>query len=292
MEFYIGIGGLVLHILSEKELTYTDTLAKFFISPAAPDLTVRCTWDWESVPKPTGPFAGQDLLQNYYYENGHHFCATRGGVKGWTACAEYDFARGEILCGINEKPFLLPQRHLDSILRFLPARAMLQHFGVSFFHAAQIAVGEGGILFTAPSGTGKTTQAHLWMQQEGARLICNDRTLVRRRGGEWHTFGYPIDGSAPVCSTEEHPLRCIVLLTQAKENTVRRLSPARAIPLLMPQLVIDVWSAQARTTAMEQLIAIMREVPVYHLACTPDTAAVDCLKHCLLKEGVLHESDS
>lgn len=56
-------------------------------------------------------------------------------------------------------------------------------FFVLFFHAAQITYQETGILFAGPSGAGKTTQAKLWERFRNARIICNDRTLLRKQDG-------------------------------------------------------------------------------------------------------------
>lgn len=111
-----------------------------------------------------------------------------------------------IQCVLNLDNYVYIPQQMDFILRTLPMRAIFQQFGTLFFHAAQIAVKETGILFTAPSGTGKTTQAKLWEKYRGARRICADRTLVRRLPEGWRTFGYPLDGSEPICSEEEHAL--------------------------------------------------------------------------------------
>ena len=160
----------------------------------------------------------------------------------------------------------------------LPMREIFQHFQTVFLHASQIAIRGKGILFTAPSGTGKTTQAKLWKQYRGAEIICNDRTLTRKLDGLWHTYGYPIDGSEPVRSEKVNRLRCVVLLRQGLTNTIQPLPPARAVSLLMRQVVFDTWSGTARATAMQQLLSLVEDIPVFLLTCTPDERAVEMLE--------------
>lgn len=288
MNVNLNLGGIVFcfHLARPVELEPELTL---FLreNGSALDIEIEISWDWDAAPKPHSEEIGRDLLQVYYAEADRLFCMTRGGLKGFIAGCWYtpDFCR--MVCTINEKTFLTTPKKLGLLLRFLPMRAIFQHFGVLFFHAAQIELDGRGILFTAPSGTGKTTQADLWVRHENARLICNDRTLLRKTDGIWYTYGYPVDGSAPVRSGESHPLACVVLLSQAKENQISRLRSGKAVARLMPQLVMDGWSADARMRGMELLLELLKDIPVYHLACTPDEDAVACLKHQLKEDGMI-----
>lgn len=246
------------------------------------------TWEWPPpiLPSPGTPILGENLLQYYYREGDTDICLTRAGPKGAIACCLWqDVTR--ITCYVNAKPFLMPPDTLGALLRFLPVCALFAHFDTLFFHAAQVALGGRGIVFTAPSGTGKSTQAGLWVRERGAKLICNDRTLVRRVGEEWRTYGYPIDGSSPVRSSEVNRLACIVLLAQGEDNRVERLRGAEAITCLMPQLVLDGWSGEARLRAIELLDGVLGAVPVYRQTCTPDERAVACLENRLREDEVI-----
>lgn len=289
MDVLLHLGGLIFSLHAQRELDWSRTLEPFIGGGGQPDLNIEFSWDWDRVRLPSVSMLGRDAIQNYYLEGSHRYCLTRGGPKGYIACAEYDGEFRRILCTINASPFLCPPRLLDSVLRFLPLRAIFQQFQTLFFHAAQIALGDTGILFTAPSGTGKTTQAHLWERYRGAKIICNDRTLVRKSDSRWQTYGYPIDGSEPVCSGEIHTLGAVVLLEQGDGNRVERMKASRALPRLMPQLVIDGWSARARELAMEQLLTLLAEIPVYILSCTPDYEAVSCLERRLVSDGVIQD---
>lgn len=291
MEITLKLGGVLLRFRSERDLEIDPELTNFLAERAAADLTVHVSWDWAHARRPHTASVGQDLLQTFYREGETRWCELRGGPKGPVACTRYAADFREIVCTIHAEPFLQPPSTMGGVLRMLPMRAIFQHFGVLFLHAAQIAYRGRGILFSAPSGTGKTTQARLWQAHRGAEIVCNDRTLLRKTGGVWRTYGYPLDGSEPVRSGSVHALGCVVLLEQGKENTVQRLRPARAASLLMQQTVIDGWDAHAREQAMEQLMALLAEIPVYLLACTPDARAVRALETKLTEEGVLPDGN-
>lgn len=285
MEIRLKLGGILFHFNSEREMDIDQELYPFISQEVTgAEIDVFISWNWEKAEKPERSFVGQDLIQNYYQEEENNYCVTRGGPKGAIACTSYSQEFKELKCFINEAPFLYSPHCLGHIIRFLPMRAVFQHFGVLFFHASQIVLNDYSILFTGPSGIGKTTQARLWMEYEGARMVCNDRTLIRETDEGWNAYGYPIDGSSPIRSNEVNRLGCIVLLSQGKENHVEKISAAQAIAGLMSQLVIDSWNPQAHVKAMEVLSEMLRDIPVFRLCCTADRKAVDCLKDKLREE--------
>ena len=279
MEYKLQFADVVFHILSEREIELEPELQPFLAAKTKPaDITVQVSWEWEHAKLPDSDRAGEDLLSYYYIEGAERFCVTRGGPKGAVACTRYNGDLSEVVCTYNEKPFPMLPNTMGSLMRMLPMREMFQHFQTLFLHASQIALRGKGILFTAPSGTGKTTQAKLWKQYRGAEIICNDRTLTRKLDGVWHTYGYPIDGSEPVRSEQVNRLGCVVLLRQGLTNTIQRLPPAKAVSLLMRQVVFDTWSGTARATAMQQLLSLVEDIPVLLLTCTPDERAVETLE--------------
>ena len=78
-----------------------------------------------------------------------------------------------------------------------------------------------------------------------------------------------------------------MLLRQGQQNQVVRLNGRHAIAALMPQMVIDGWSAEAKAREIELLANLLEEIPVYQLTCTPDEMAVRCLEQWLIKDGVI-----
>ena len=155
--------------------------------------------------------------------------------------------------------------------------------GGFLLHASVIRVGDRAIAFTAPSGTGKSTQADLWCRYRGAELINGDRTVVR----DGRIWGIPFCGSSQVAKNMTLPLAAMVYLAQAPENVVTPLTGVRAFSRIWEGCSINIWNRMDMDRGTQAVMDAVSNVPVVRFACTPDQAAVDTLYGVLEKEGVL-----
>lgn len=151
-------------------------------------------------------------------------------------------------------------------------------------HCAYIETQGSAVLFSAPSGTGKSTQAGLWETWRKARTINGDKALlIRKPGGDskgagtWQAAGWPICGTSGICHNEKHPIRAVVMLEQAKENRAERLGTAEAFRALYGQITVNRWDREELLHGMELLEWLVSEVPVFHLACDISRDAVEVL---------------
>lgn len=183
------------------------------------------------------------------------------------------FARADCWEWATQSQFFWPGIALPQLL--LPFRALI-------FHASCIACHGGAILFTAPSGTGKSTQAELWRTHRGAEIINGDKAGITL-GEVPMAHGVPFSGTSGICQNRSLPLRGMVVLRQAPENAIRRLSPSGAVAALCPNLFADRAVSEEWSMALNLLLDLTAAVPVYDLGCTPDVGAVECL------EGALKE---
>lgn len=163
---------------------------------------------------------------------------------------------------------------------FSMERHMIRH-GSLVLHCAYMLRGDHAILFSAPSGTGKTTQASLWQKHRGTRVINGDKALLMKKDGAWTANGWPVCGSSGVCHNESAPIRAIVMLSQGRENTIARLAPFQAFAQIYSQMTINPWNREAQQRAMDLIEELVTRVPVYHLSCTISEDAVKCLENAL-----------
>lgn len=154
-------------------------------------------------------------------------------------------------------------------------------------HAAFIQCGGRAILFTAPSGTGKSTQADLWCRFRNAELINGDRAAVMRDGTTAKAFGIPFSGSSGVSKNVQSPLAAIVYLGQAPQTTVVPLHGSAAFRKVWEGCSVNAWNREDVSTCFQTVTELIESTPVYYMACTPDEQAVLVLERELRNRGVL-----
>lgn len=289
MKRVLFLGGIPICFESEREIPMDDSLKKFQINPdTPPEVRVKISWDWENAVRPTTDPVGEDLLDQYYREKNGWICDAKSGGNplGPLLSTWYTDSMDQIVCTVNEKPFQHPVKTLDQIIRLMPMRSIYVQFGTLFFHAAQVEYHGAGILFSGRSGIGKTTQSRLWQQHVGATRICNDRTMLRKRGDTWFSYGYPMDGSDPVSSDRICRPVCVVMLDQKPQNVAVRIHIVKALCLLMGQVVQDSWNTQQRNRVEQLLMELVRDLPIFLLEATADTRAVDTLIETMEREGI------
>lgn len=173
---------------------------------------------------------------------------------------------------------------LDDLLDAANLEHMLTALGAVSLHSSFITHNGQAILFSAPSGTGKSTQAALWEQHAGAEQINGDRSVIRCVDGVWTAFGFPFAGSSGIYKNKSAPIRAIVVLRQAPENAIARLGASEAFRLLYSETAIQRWNTQGHAAAVDLLIRLSAAVPVYRLGCTPDERAVNLLQKTLASQ--------
>lgn len=147
--------------------------------------------------------------------------------------------------------------------------------GGFFLHCSCLKFRDEAIIFTAPSGTGKSTHASLWRKHFGDEVVMinDDKPLVRELGGRFMIYGTPWNGKHGLGSNTCAPVRAVVFLSQAPENTASDVSPVDALALLLQQTVLPSDKAQL-SKLLDMLGGLVETVPMYRLGCTISDEAV------------------
>lgn len=75
-------------------------------------------------------------------------------------------------------------------------KRMISRSGL-ILHCAYLNHKGGAILFSAPSETGKSTQAHLWEQYRAdSQTVNGDRALLQKTEDGWSAKGWPVCGDS------------------------------------------------------------------------------------------------
>ena len=171
-----------------------------------------------------------------------------------------------------------------NIWNYMAFENPLLYYQAFLLHSSFISWQNNGILFTAPSGTGKSTQADLWKKYEDADIYNGDRTIIRKIEGKYYGFGSPYAGSSGIYRNESAPIKAIVVIEQGPDNVIRRLHGREAFLPLFRETLMNTWNKEYMEKMTDLLMDAACQIPVYHLSCRPDQEAVNTVKNEILKE--------
>ena len=154
------------------------------------------------------------------------------------------------------------------------ARALLKFDGFQL-HSSAVMLDGKAYLFSAPSGTGKSTHTEKWCRLFGAKLLNDDKPVLRLQEDRWIAYGTPWSGKHDLSTPTGIPLGGIAFLQRAEENRIRRLDAQEAVSLIISQ-TMRYLNAQQMTLQLALLDKLLQQVPVWLLECRNDDQAA-CL---------------
>lgn len=176
--------------------------------------------------------------------------------------------------------------YLESLAAYRKVCEAILAENVILFHSSAIMVDGKAYLFTAPSGTGKSTHARLWREMLGkqAVMINDDKPLIRIHGNTATVYGTPYDGKEHLSTQTHAPIAGICILHQAKENHISRLLSRDALPTLLSQTYRP--HTPALTAKLLPLVVTLANtVPIYSLGCNISREAAELSYHTMTEEN-------
>ena len=144
------------------------------------------------------------------------------------------------------------------------------------FHGSAIAVEGQGYLFTASSGTGKSTHTRLWCELLGDRavMINDDKPLVHVAERKVTVYGTPWNGKHRLGSNISAPLRSVCLLERGEENSISEIPAAEAMTTLLRQTYRPA-DPEAMSKTLKLIDRMMRLLRFYRLKCNMEPEAAE-----------------
>jgi len=149
-------------------------------------------------------------------------------------------------------------------------------YDAMLMHCAAVAVDGEAYLFTALSGTGKTTHISLWQKKFGERffVINGDKPILRIKDGKFYACGTPWRGKENYGGNANVPIKAICILERGKENEIKKIAPHEAISTILMQTL-----RTEDISEMEKMLALtdklLTSVPFYAHKCNMDISAAD-----------------
>lgn len=181
-------------------------------------------------------------------------------------------ARADLAEGIHVRDTSDAQLEVTAIQRKLSEA--LFAYDILLFHGSAIAVDGVAYLFTAKSGTGKSTHTRLWRQLLGDRavMVNDDKPFLRITDEGVLACGSPWNGKHRLGANIVVPLKAICILERGVENRIAKISAGEALRMLLQQS-----NRPANTILlpkyMELVDRVADSVCFYRLQCNMDLEA-------------------
>ena len=260
----LRFAGMLFRILAPRPLCLPENLQSFLTDEASkdrPDWFVEVSFGTENV-----QFGELDSVKRFHWKDDEYF---------WRIVP----AGGDNTCRL-----FVPEGIADKFVinanwtLFLMLERMLLPFARIILHSSAVVYDGQAILFTAPSGTGKSTQASLWEACTGAEIINGDKVIVSANDDIPMAYGGPIAGTSRIFKDMQAPIRAIVYLHQGPENKLTFLDRRHAFMALYSQTVKSSDDAAFNEALIPLIAKIVDKVPVVDYFCQPNASAVEYLQ--------------
>lgn len=147
------------------------------------------------------------------------------------------------------------------------AHNILEHNGC-VLHSSAVAVDGNAYLFSAHSGTGKSTHTSLWLDyfKDKAIIINDDKPCIREVNGELYVYGTPWSGKHDISINDKFKLKAITFICRSDENWIRETSKAEAISLFLTQ-TYKPRDKEHMDLLLNMINKIFSKVKIYKMGC-------------------------
>lgn len=272
----IFFGALQLNISASQPVNW-KSCEKAFFSPSLPPrktVDVRVSFV-DELPAPEGNCVYQSRDMTVYHNQGetryYHPCQF-SNEKAYTSShyngSSVTVCQSDSRLWADKNFFFLTAVHIERLL--LDVRALVLHSCYTEYQ-------NEAVLFTAPSGTGKTTQAQLWKRVYGSSIVNGDKCILQQDGDGFYACGFFLHGSALECENRTLPVRAIVILRQSDRDYIEELNPAQKVGLLYSEVTVNSWDGKSISDTFDVLEALITNTKVIMLHCTMQDSAAHVL---------------
>ena len=150
---------------------------------------------------------------------------------------------------------------------------LLPEFDGFLLHSSAIVYEDKAYLFSAPSGTGKSTHTQLWLKNfEGSYILNDDKPAVMLKDGKIMVYGTPFSGKTDLNVNKCVPLQGLCVLERDEKNWIEKIPTEEALFSILNQTCRPVDEAR-----MDKLLTILDKIvstmPVYKLHCNMEDEA-------------------
>jgi hypothetical protein len=283
---YFRIADITVALTSadpKLKLRIDASVEKFVTDGRDPDVFIWAAW--EKLEKETSGdklFDSGDLWQLYSDCGFYHFRFTSpslGEIPYKVARFRKDFNKGGVLLHgpyfDHDQPIYPLEYPLDELLI---SNFLLLGRGIEVHTSGVVDALGNGHLFVGHSGAGKSTMANLWHKVPEAKILSDDRIILRNSGNRIWMYGTPWHGNARFASPECAPLKRIYFLKKGQKNALRLQRKAEAVERLFTCSFSSFYRTEALDFSLGFLEKVAKAVPCCELSFVPDKRVIEFIQ--------------
>lgn len=171
--------------------------------------------------------------------------------------------------------------YIENICLYRSLCLQMPQYSRMLLHASILQYKDAGYAFLGRSGTGKSTHTKLWLQYLPETFVLNgDKPILEEREDCFIAYGTPWQGKEGWGCKGQAPLKALCFLEQAKENSIRRLTPAETASRLFLQILMPSQEEAAAAT-LDLADHLIAKTPAYLLQCNISEEAVKTSFSCI-----------
>jgi hypothetical protein len=272
--FCVSFSGLTVRFIFSAPVSLSDRYCALRCADTAkPDAEYRIVLLDEPLPLDGAPVHQEEHTLIYHTHKGwlRIYSALTGADGCQVAC---------LFCPDGRHTLYLPASQWDvfakhwSIADLLAGEKLLIQHDAFLLHSSVVEIHGKSVLFSAPSGVGKSTQANLWAEHLGATILNGDRAVIRHTDGGFTAAGSFWSGTSGIYVPRQAPIAGIILLEQAPENAIEPVG-VDAFKALLSETTVNTWDPAFMGQITDLICDVMTQVPIYRLRCRPDKAAAE-----------------
>lgn len=167
---------------------------------------------------------------------------------------------------------------------------LAMHLGYLPVHAAALKIHDEVVLFSAPSGTGKSTHSRYWREVHPDVVSINDdKPILLVKKDETICYGSFFSGEDRINQNTTGKVKAIVLLSQGLDNKIEMVDPKTGLE----EIIRNTLTPKLESTwdqTLKAIVTLVNTIPIYKLHATNNHDSVHTIYQYLFLEGKRHEN--
>lgn len=279
----LKIANIIIKLNNPHNPALTTLLKEYIIEEGKEDVTINIKVN-NDIPLPAEDVYGP--YKNYYYSEAsdgtlNTYAIPEGFDRCLLKCSVYSDGKNASIEVIDLSDIVVEfdlGKYMITAIGLVFVKLILKYNGF-VIHGSSISYNDNGIIFSAKSGTGKSTQTKLWLDNlDGVILVNDDTPAITFEDDNVYLNGTPFAGTTGINTNVKVPLKALVFIERSSKPYIERLSFKDAIPRFMDEMKKSLVSDNI-SKCVDYAAKLMEKVPVYLLHCNMEKESVEVLKN-------------